>query len=133
MYPYQDPKLSVLERTEDLLSRMTLEEKLAKFERLGVQYAVVRRFDAEFASVTAEAFLKNIAEYLRPLAIITGYNNTFGFKGEGNAKLIESASGEYGYMPVIVQPVTIDGKTVFSTLIRSLIAEGKAEEAKQFL
>ena len=112
---------------------MTLEEKLAKLEALGVQYAVVRRFDSEFAAVTAADFLKSIAENLRPIAVITGYYNTFGFKGEGNAQMIASSAAEYGYAPVIVQPVMVAGKTVSSTLIRALLAEGKTEEAKQFL
>ena len=39
MYPYQNPNLPVSERVEDLLSRMTLREKIAQLDmKFGSNY-----------------------------------------------------------------------------------------------
>jgi len=112
---------------------MTLQEKLAAIENIGVDYVIVRRFDVVFADVCAADFLHSIVQNLRPKAIVTGFNYSFGAKGAGNADMIAENAARYGYCPIIVPPVQVDGQTVSSTLIRSLIAMGEWERAQRFL
>ena len=65
--------------------------------------------------------------------IISGRNNRFGYKGQGNAEgmAIECEKAGIGYD--CIEDVKIDGIVVSSTYIRQLISQGDMEGAAKFL
>ena len=65
--------------------------------------------------------------------IISGRNNRFGYKGQGNAEgmAVECAKAGIGYD--CIEDVKVDGIVVSSTYIRQLIAQGDMEGAAKFL
>ena len=65
--------------------------------------------------------------------IISGRNNRFGYKGQGNAEgmAVECEKAGIGYD--CIEDVKVDGIVVSSTYIRQLIAQGDMEGAAKFL
>ena len=112
---------------------MTLAEKLDALEKLGVDCAIVRGFTREFADMEADVFLQRVFAALRPLAIVVGYNNTFGARGAGTAQMVESFCAARGIEAIVVPPVERDGAVVSSTRIRALLAQGAREAARRLL
>ena len=74
VYTYDRNPLAALCPQRAPVPLMTLEEKLAALEKLGVDCVVVRRFTREFAAIEAEAFLRRVCEALKLRAIVVGYN-----------------------------------------------------------
>src|ERR1022692_3509799 len=78
--PYKNPKLPVDERVEDLLGRMTLEEKVAQLQSTWQNYGQHLPADAYFVSpngklevVKAKAMLKHgLGEFSRPSEAVAG-------------------------------------------------------------
>ena len=113
---------------------MTLEQRLAAVEAAGIEAALVLRFDAELAKVTAEAFVKRfVVETLRARAVMVGGNFRFGHRQAGDAKLLGELGRRWGFEEHIVPPVEIDGVVVSSSAMRQALAEGKVEEAARLL
>lgn len=125
--------LSVLcpERTPKQL--MTLEEKLATFEALGADGALVRRFTPEFAAVDAERFLEDLVRRRNAVGIVAGFNYSFGAYGRGDAAMILDRADALGYRAEIIPEVRDGGDTVSSTLIRRLINDGQGARAEHLL
>ncbi|MBQ8087770.1 MAG: FAD synthetase family protein [Clostridia bacterium] len=112
---------------------LSLRENLQKMEQLGANYALVQAFNAEFAALEPEAFVRQIVSKLNVRAIVVGENYTFGRKGMGNAQLIRALAGTFDYEPVIVPPVMDGDRMASSTYIRELRERGEWAHVQKLL
>lgn len=125
--------LQVLDPARAPAQLTTLEERCEKFARLGADYALVRRFTREVAAMPAEAYIRRLTAQMRAVAVVVGENHRFGFRGEGDARLIGEVGRRLDFAAVIVPPVYDQGELVSSTLIRRLLASGQQERAERLL
>lgn len=78
-------------------------------------------------------FIENIIETYNAVHFVVGHDFNFGYKGEGTAEVLKAYCDEHGLGCDIINPVTLDGDIVSSTLIRSLLLEGDMEKASVLL
>ena len=120
------------EAAPDLLT--TTEKKAELIEQLGVDALCLVKFTRQFASIEADAFVKDfLVGKLHMRAIIEGYNWGFGKGRKGNISLLRELSTHYGYDVEQVDQVEINGQLVSSTLIRELVLSGELERAEMYL
>ena len=112
----------------------TLSQRLAGFERMGLDAALVLRFDRALSLLSPEDFLQRILiERLHVTAIMVGANFCFGHRGAGDVRLLTRFGKEHGFDVETVSPVEVGGNVVSSTAIRNAIAEGGVGEAEPLL
>ncbi|MBO5305926.1 MAG: riboflavin biosynthesis protein RibF [Clostridia bacterium] len=106
------------------------EEKLEHFARIGLDYAFLADF-SELCRLTPTDFVKNIlVGECHAVHIVCGYNFHFAKDASGNTEtLSQLMDGHVSVMPCI----TLDGKPISSSAIRTLLAEGKIEQASAML
>lgn len=103
------------------------------FESLGVKVLIEIPFTKELSRKTPEEFLSMLSEKIAPAYVVTGPNYTFGRFGRGNGRMLIRESENYGFKAEICPAVTIGRKTVSSTKIRALIANGDLSAANELL
>ena len=112
----------------------TLEQRLDGFAALGIEAALVLKFDAELALVTAAEFLRGIlVEKLGMGAILVGPHFRFGHRQVGDVRVLEDGANRFGYTVELMPPVRLGGEIVSSTAIRSAVVEGRVAEAARLL
>ena len=115
-----------LGRAEGLRLLTTLDEKTALLEELGVDNVIVIPFDRAFSALSGEEFVNDyLIGRVGAETLVAGYNHRFGHDRIDCDTL--AASGRLRV--VKVEPCTVDGQRVSSTLIRRLLEEGKTAEA----
>ena len=103
----------------------TLSQRLAGFEHMGLEAALVLRFDRALSLVSAEEFIERIlVAGLRAGAILVGANFRFGHRGAGDVRLLGEFGKRDGFDVEIVPPVEVGGQIVSSTAIRGAVASG---------
>ena len=112
---------------------LTLPEERARLMK--AQYAmdevIILPFDRELASLDWEQFVQR---YLQDAChVVCGYDYRFGRGGQGTAQKLAEKCLELGKGCDIVEKVELDGEAVSSTRIRSLVQEGRIEEAGRCL
>lgn len=65
--------------------------------------------------------------------LVAGHDYRFGYKNEGNPQLLQEACAKLGIGCDIIPKVELDGITVSSTYIRTLVEQGDVERAAAFL
>jgi len=108
--------------------------KLQLIEGFGISSVLMIRFDAGFAAVTAEAFLRQLAapaNNLRRICVGAGWK--FGHARQGDPDLLRRLGPELGFETTEVEPVRIDGVMVSSTLIRQFVEAGDLPSVRRFL
>ena len=112
----------------------TLEQRLAAIGALGVDAALVARFDADLAKLEPEAFVRRfLVEAMRAQAVLIGGNFRFGHRQAGDAHLLADLGRRFGFEVEIVPPVTANGVVISSTAIRNALRDGKVEEVRQMM
>jgi riboflavin kinase/FMN adenylyltransferase len=112
----------------------TLDQRLANFEVLGIEQAIVIPFDREFASTPAEGFLSDvIRDRLHAKEVYLGKGFAFGKDRGGNIELLRRASSELGFKADEVDEVTLRGHRISSSRIRKLLDEGRVNLARRML
>jgi riboflavin kinase/FMN adenylyltransferase len=112
----------------------TLDQRLANFEVLGIEQAIVITFDREFASNSAEDFLHDIIhDRLHTKEVYLGKGFAFGKNRGGNIELLRRMSGELGFFADEVPEVQLRGQRISSSKIRHLLAEGRTNLARRML
>ena len=103
------------------------------FSDMGVDVLIEIPFTKEFSKKSPEEFLELLRDKISPAYVVTGPNYTFGRFGRGNGRMLLRESENYGFKAEVCQAFTVDRKTVSSSRIRLLIAEGDLSSANQLL
>jgi riboflavin kinase/FMN adenylyltransferase len=112
----------------------TLDQRLANFEVLGIEQAIVIPFTSEFAAQPAESFLSEIIrDRLHAKEVFLGTGFAFGKDRGGNIDLLRKKSAELGFVADEVGEVQIRGQRISSSTIRQLLAEGRVNLARRML
>ncbi len=112
----------------------TLDQRLANFEFLGIEQAIVIGFNKDFAAQDAEIFLRDIVyERLQAREVFLGEGFAFGKNRGGNIALLRKMSRELGFAADEVAEITLRGQRISSSKIRHLLAAGKVNPARRML
>lgn len=112
----------------------TLDQRLANLELLGIEQAIVVKFDSDFASQPAEDFLSNIIhDRLHAKEVYLGKGFAFGKNRGGNIDLLREMSAKLGFVADEVDEVRLRGNRVSSSQIRKLLDAGYVNLARRML
>lgn len=112
----------------------TLPEKMRIIERLGIDFAVVLNFDAEFVALSAARFIDDIlVSRLGVAHVFIGYDFFFGRKRGGNPETMRLAGKEAGFETTVISQQAEDGEVFSSTAIRLHLAQGDVAGAARLL
>ncbi len=115
-------------RPEKLPVRLTdMKSKLNLFEELGVEVAIILKFNKKFAQLPAEEFIE---KFLRGNHVITGHDFAFGKGRAGSAEMLEEKLGrDYTRLEQLG-----NGEIVYSSsAIRKALREGDVKNANSLL
>lgn len=108
--------------------------KKSIIESLGADIYISVKFDQCIAAVTAEDFFNSILiKNLNAVAIVCGYDFTFGKGGSGNSDLLASLCKAHGTEFISVTSVNVKGESVSSSKIREYIRSNQIERANILL
>lgn len=112
----------------------SLPQKLALFERYGLDVAVVIPFDQRLAGMNAEDFIEQVlVAGLGVRHVVIGYDFLFGKGRTGSAEDIRAAGAAMGFGVSIIGPVGEGGEVFSSSAIRAEIAQGDVRGAAEML
>lgn len=102
-----------------------LDQKIAVFETMGLDFVVVVPFDAELAKLEHFEFTDNVlAQGLDVRGVVVGYDFYYGRQRRGSPESMILAGIEYDFEVVVVPPVAEGGEVFSSTAIRFKLAQG---------
>jgi riboflavin kinase/FMN adenylyltransferase len=127
------PEAVILGRSAPLLT--TPEQRAELMRRLyGIQDVIVAPFDDALMHMPWRDFVTDfLLERCGAVHLVAGHDFHFGYKGEGNPERLKQLCTPLGVDCDIIPPVALDGITVSSTYIRTLVAQGEMERAADFL
>ncbi|PCJ59345.1 MAG: riboflavin biosynthesis protein RibF [Rhodospirillaceae bacterium] len=112
----------------------SLRDKAHALERLGIDFLIVRHFDAAFAARSAESFAEHeLAENLQIAHAVTGSDFRFGQGRKGDAAMLQALATRFGFGYTAVAPVMAQGDPFSSTKIRDHLRHGRPGEAAKLL
>lgn len=105
-----------------------------RLEKLGVDLLFQLPFDRALASLTAEAFARDVlARDLGLARVVVGADFRFGRGREGDAAMLTRLGERHGFETVIAPMLADDGDRVSSTAIRQALAAGDPVAAARML
>lgn len=100
----------------------------------GVDEVIFGHFDAELRNMDWRDFIhKMLIGRFRAGYIISGRNNRFGYKGQGNSEGMAEECRKAGIGYDCIDDIMVNGVVVSSTYIRQCIAAGDMEKAAVYL
>ena len=110
------------------------EERTTLLRQAGMDEVAVLDFTPQMAAMTARDFMKQVLkEQLHVAVLVIGYDHRFGRgRSEGFEDYVRYGH-EMGIEVVRGEACVVDGEPVSSTRIRSLLADGRVDEAAQLL
>lgn len=130
-----DPHPSRLFRPEDPTRLiMPIDAKVAKLREFGVDCVICKRFDREFAAISADDFLAHLKAKLPTLkAIYVGENFRFGQKRIGDVNTLVETGRQLGLGVFSAERIKHNGEPISSTRIRLEVEAGRILEANDLL
>ena len=100
---------------------------------LGMRQIVALPFDQALRSMLWEDFMQMLRQEHGAAGFVCGDDFRFGYRGEGNARVLADYCRENDLPWAVVPAQNCDGIRVSSTHIRALLEQGNMEEACRFL
>ena len=116
-------------------ARLTrLRDKLDLIAQAGIQRVHIARFDARFAALSAERFIKEVlVEGLGTQWLLIGRDFRFGERRAGDYAALGAAGKRYGFALEAMPDVLFEGARVSSSAVRAALAAGELGTAERLL
>ena len=102
-----------------------LRDKLQSLAAAGVDRVIVEHFNARFAALSPQAFIKELlVDGLQVKWLIVGDDFCFGAKRTGNFALLAEAGRAFGFEVVALRTVMQEGERISSSAVRSALQAG---------
>ncbi len=112
----------------------TLAERTAELEALGVDVLLVLQFDRTFSRQSPrEFYVKYLVEGTGVSAVFEGFDHHWGRDRAGNVQKLRALGEEFGFEVVALDPVSLDGRVVNSSTVRSDLMAGEVDAAARLL
>ncbi|WP_375646885.1 bifunctional riboflavin kinase/FAD synthetase [Bartonella sp. AA56HLJMS] len=113
-------------------------EKAEIFKTLGFDGVIEQPFDAQFAALSADEFIKSfLKEVFDVSVVVTGENFQFGHQKSGNVHLLCQRGEKYGFevvqVPCVARPQESQSLIISSSFIRQLLSQGEVDKAAHLL
>lgn len=103
----------------------TLRDKLSELERCGVDQVVILPFDQALASLSPEAFIRQVlAEGLHARYVLVGDDFRFGAKRAGDYAMLDAAGEAQGFDVARMMSYEVHGERVSSSVVREALTAG---------
>lgn len=83
--------------------------------------------------MSPEEFLRTLRRDMTVLAVVAGWNYTFGRNAEGSAETLRADGNRCGYGVLIEDAKMLDGKPVSSSRVREALGQGDIETVNELL
>lgn len=124
----------LLRRSSRAPSLISLEHRMRLIETMAPDRVAVLRFTKTLASLSPEAFVKNILlAHAGASEVYVGDNFYFGKAAEAGTKELQKLGIRLGFKVTVVRAVRIGRKRISSSHIRKLVTSGRLHEAEKFL
>lgn len=131
-YPHPRQVLNI--DTSNLRFICTQEDKMKKFEEMGIDNVIVINFTKEFSRTPSDVFIKNyIVERLHPAVVVVGYDHHFGKNRIGDFDILYDLGKRYGFSVERIKAQDVEHIAVSSTKIRHALAAGNVAAANKLL
>ncbi|MES2144417.1 MAG: bifunctional riboflavin kinase/FMN adenylyltransferase, partial [Pseudomonadota bacterium] len=113
---------------------MNAEARTNRLAKLGVRHLYQLPFDATLASLSPEAFARDVlARGLGISQVVVGADFCFGKGRAGKATDLQTLGKTYGFRSIIAPLITFGDREISSTAIRSALTEGRPRDAAAML
>jgi len=111
-----------------------LRDNLSSLKLADVDRVIVEHFNAHFASLTPQEFIKQVlVDGLHVKWLMVGEDFCFGAKRAGSIATLEEAGKQYGFEVVTLPAVQNKGVRISSSAVRVALAAGDFAEANDLL
>ena len=112
----------------------TFDEKLNLLASTGADRCIVLPFGADMASLSAHDFMESVLRrQLCVHTLVIGYDNRFGHNRSEGFEDYVAYGKELGMEVIKAEPLVIDGVSISSSVVRSLLQEGEVGLAEKCL
>lgn len=112
----------------------SLEERIERFQAIGIDHLIVVPFDSQFAEMIAEEYVKDfLVKLFQPKVIVIGYDHRFGKERTGDYRLLEHMGTELGFIVKELDEQLLNASRISSTQIRHALLQGDIHQANQLL
>ena len=102
-------------------------------EQYHMDTVITLPFDREMMRLSWQDFFNMLVEKFGAVGLVCGHDFRFGHRGAGNASVLQEICEEKAMPCVVIPEQKLDGITISSTHIRSLLAVGHMESVKKYL
>lgn len=109
-------------------------EKIEQFRAAGIDLALLLRFNAALAAMSAQDFVERVlVKRLNAREVWVGEGFRFGHARGGDVELLQRLGREHGFSAQALEPVVVEGERISSSAIREALAGGSFELAARWL
>ena len=131
---YPHPQTVVNSRRERIELLTPLNEKVEILENTGLDVVIFIPFTRELANTEPEVFIEDLLlKHVGIRKFVIGYNHAFGRGRRGEEKLFQELGKRLDFSVEVISPVMMDGESISSTRIRTLLKEGNVRRANRLL
>ena len=107
--------------------------RLDVFEELGVEYAVLLKYEKVKEMSHTEFVRDVIVGFCRAELAVCGFNFRYGEGALGNAQTLYAQMSEFGFDCIVEEPYLYEGAPISSSRIRECVANGDIKRASDML
>lgn len=131
---FTPPPATLLSKEKPHFYLTSDEQKITVLSRLGLDFLILLRIDADFLQLSATDFIQKIlVNTLMVKHVVVGDDFSFGHKALGNSDLLAKLSLAYGFTTHIVSECSFLERRVSSSAIRDFLCKGEVSRAREML